>query len=54
MLGTARGEGVAKRASATTAEISGSHAIYVSQPGAVVDLITQTAQSLAQTPQPVG
>ena len=37
---------MAERAGATTTEVSGSHAIYVSQPGAVASLITQAAQSL--------
>jgi pimeloyl-ACP methyl ester carboxylesterase len=35
---------MAKRASATVAEIKGSHAIYVSQPQAVIDLIEQAAR----------
>ncbi len=37
---------MAERAGATTAEVRGSHAIYVSQPGAVAGLITQAAQLL--------
>ena len=37
---------MAERAGATTAEVSGSHAIYVSQPAAVANLITQAARSL--------
>ena len=37
---------MAERAGATTTEVSGSHAIYVSQPGAVASLITQAARSL--------
>ncbi len=45
---------MAERAGATTAEVPGSHAIYVSQPAAVASLITQAAQSVAQTPQRVG
>jgi hypothetical protein len=36
---------MAERTGATTTEVSGSHAIYVSQPGAVADLITQAARS---------
>jgi pimeloyl-ACP methyl ester carboxylesterase len=36
---------MAERAGATTTEVSGSHAIYVSQPGAVANLITQAARS---------
>ena len=37
---------MAERTGATTAQVSGSHAIYISQPGAVARLITQAAQSL--------
>jgi pimeloyl-ACP methyl ester carboxylesterase len=37
---------MAERAGATTTEAAGSHAIYVSQPGAVASLITQAARSL--------
>ncbi|MGA2013831.1 MAG: alpha/beta hydrolase [Solirubrobacteraceae bacterium] len=37
---------MAERAGATTTEVRGSHAIYVSQPGAVAGLITQAAQLL--------
>lgn len=36
---------MAERAGTTTTEVSGSHAIYVSQPGAVASLITQAARS---------
>ena len=36
---------MAERLGATTAEVSGSHAIYVSQPGAVARIITQAAKS---------
>jgi len=35
---------MAKRAGATVAEVKGSHAIYVSQPEAVADLIAQAAE----------
>ncbi|HUE69037.1 MAG TPA: alpha/beta hydrolase [Candidatus Acidoferrum sp.] len=38
---------MAERAGATTTEVPGSHAIYVSQPAAVANLITQAARSLA-------
>jgi pimeloyl-ACP methyl ester carboxylesterase len=34
---------MSKRADATVVEVKGSHAIYVSQPGAVADLIEQAA-----------
>jgi pimeloyl-ACP methyl ester carboxylesterase len=37
---------MAERAGATTTEIAGSHAIYVSQPAAVASLIIQAAHSL--------
>jgi pimeloyl-ACP methyl ester carboxylesterase len=37
---------MAERAGATITETPGSHAIYVSQPAAVADLITQAARSL--------
>jgi hypothetical protein len=38
---------MARRAEATVAEAKGSHAIYVSQPKAVADLIEKAATSLA-------
>ena len=38
---------MAKRAGATVAEAKGSHAIYVSQPKAVAELIEKAAQTLA-------
>jgi pimeloyl-ACP methyl ester carboxylesterase len=44
---------MAERAGSTTAEVPGSHAIYVSQPGAVAGLIAQAAQSAARTPEAV-
>jgi pimeloyl-ACP methyl ester carboxylesterase len=37
---------MAERAGATSTEVPGSHAIYVSQPAAVASLITQAARSL--------
>jgi pimeloyl-ACP methyl ester carboxylesterase len=37
---------MAERTGATTAEVPGSHAIYVSQPSAVAGLITQAARSV--------
>lgn len=40
---------MAERAGATTAEVPGSHAIYVSRPDAVAKLITQAARSLSET-----
>jgi len=39
---------MAKRANATVTEARGSHAIYVSQPKAVADLIEKAAMSLKQ------
>jgi len=40
---------MAERAGSTTTEAPGSHAIYVSQPSAVSDLITQAARALRET-----
>ena len=40
---------MAERMGATTTEVPGSHAIYVSRPDAVANLITQAARSLAPT-----
>ena len=40
---------MAERAGATTTEVPGSHAIYVSKPAVVADLITRAAQSLDET-----
>jgi hypothetical protein len=40
---------MAERAGAATAEVPGSHAIYVSQPSAVANLITQASRSLGDT-----
>jgi pimeloyl-ACP methyl ester carboxylesterase len=40
--------GMAERAGSTTVETAGSHAVYVSNPGVVVDLIEQAAASLAK------
>jgi hypothetical protein len=37
---------MAKRAGATVVEVPGSHAIYVSNPKAVADLIEQVASSI--------
>jgi pimeloyl-ACP methyl ester carboxylesterase len=38
---------MAERAAATTVESSGSHAVYISQPAAVADLIKKAAQSVS-------
>ncbi|MFG2422719.1 hypothetical protein ACGFWD_27190 [Streptomyces sp. NPDC048448] len=45
MIPPAAQRAIAKWASATVVEIPGSHSIYVSQPGAVVDLIKQVTVS---------
>jgi hypothetical protein len=44
---------MAERTGATTTEVPGSHAIYVSRPDAVASLIRQAARSLATTPTSV-
>jgi len=36
---------MSERAGATVTEVAGSHAIYVSQPGAVAEFIGQAARS---------
>ena len=45
MIPYAAQQSMAKRAGATTAEVPGSHAIYVSNPNAVAALIKQAAGS---------
>jgi pimeloyl-ACP methyl ester carboxylesterase len=45
MIPVAAQRAMAKRAGSTIAEVKGSHAIYVSQPGAVVALIERAAKS---------
>jgi hypothetical protein len=40
---------MASRAGATVAEVAGSHAVYVSQPDAVVRLIVEAAREAHQT-----
>jgi hypothetical protein len=40
---------MSKRAGATVVEVKGSHAIYVSQPGAVAKLIEEAARSAKAT-----
>ena len=39
---------MANRAKATTVEVPGSHAVYVSNPGAVAKLIEQAATSVVK------
>jgi pimeloyl-ACP methyl ester carboxylesterase len=46
MIPVAAQRAMAKRANATIAEVKGSHAIYVSQPGAVAALIEQALKSV--------
>jgi pimeloyl-ACP methyl ester carboxylesterase len=46
MIPAAAQRAMAKRANATIVEVKGSHAIYVSQPGAVAALIEQAAKSM--------
>ena len=46
MIPVAAQRAMAKRANSTIAEVKGSHAIYVSQPGAVAALIEQAAKSV--------
>ena len=38
---------MSKRAGSTVAEVKGSHAVYVSQPKAVADLIAKAANGVA-------
>jgi pimeloyl-ACP methyl ester carboxylesterase len=47
MIPPAAQRAMAERAAATTVESSGSHAVYVSQPAAVADLIKKAAQSVS-------
>ena len=42
---------MSKRAGSTVVEAKGSHAVYVSQPGAVADLIAQAANAVAVATQ---
>jgi pimeloyl-ACP methyl ester carboxylesterase len=41
---------MAQRAGASTSEVGASHAVYISQPDAVVDLIVKAAEACAATP----
>ena len=38
---------MSRRAGSTVVEVGGSHAVYVSQPGAVADIIARAAASVA-------
>jgi hypothetical protein len=42
---------MSKRAGATVVEVDGSHAVYVSKPEAVAQLIEQAAKSLDRSPR---
>jgi pimeloyl-ACP methyl ester carboxylesterase len=42
-------QGMSKRAGATVVEVKGSHAVYVSKPGAVASLIKQAADALSKS-----
>ena len=42
---------MSKRAGSTVVEVKGSHAVYVSQPRSVAQLIEQAANSLALAPR---
>jgi hypothetical protein len=42
---------MSRRAGSTTVEVPGSHAIYVSQPGAVVELIETAAETIDPPPE---
>jgi len=42
---------MSKRAGATTVEVEGSHAVYVSRPEAVAQLIERAAKSLDRSPR---
>jgi pimeloyl-ACP methyl ester carboxylesterase len=50
MIPPAAQRSMSKRAGSTVVEVSGSHAIYVSQPAAVADLIARAAQGLHKVP----
>jgi pimeloyl-ACP methyl ester carboxylesterase len=53
MISPALQRTMAQRSGATITEVSGSHAIYVSQPGSVAKLITAAARALSKTPETV-
>jgi len=46
MIPPAAQRAMSKRAGSTVVEVKGSHAIYVSQPGAVAALIEQAAKGI--------
>jgi len=51
MIPPAAQRAMSKRAGATMVEVEGSHAVYVSKPDAVAQLIEQAAKSLERTPR---
>jgi pimeloyl-ACP methyl ester carboxylesterase len=53
MIPPALQQKMAERTGATTTSVSGSHAIYVSQPAAVAQLVAQAARSVVPTAEPV-
>ena len=53
MIPPAAQRGMSERAGATTIEAAGSHAIYVSQPRAVADLITRAADEVSASSRAV-
>ena len=42
-----RSAAMSKRAGSSVVEVKGSHAVYVSQPGAVADIIAKAANGVA-------
>jgi pimeloyl-ACP methyl ester carboxylesterase len=51
MIPPAAQRAMSKRAGATAVEVDGSHAVYVSKPEAVAQLIEQAAKSLERAPR---
>jgi hypothetical protein len=48
MIPPAAQRAMSKRAGSSVVEVKGSHAVYVSQPGAVAELIQKAARSLSR------
>jgi pimeloyl-ACP methyl ester carboxylesterase len=53
MIPPAAQRAMSQRAGSTTAEAPGSHAVYVSRPDVVVDLISRAARGVREAPAPV-
>jgi pimeloyl-ACP methyl ester carboxylesterase len=53
MIPPAAQRAMSQRAGSTTAEVPGSHAIYVSRPDVVADLITEAARAVREAPAAV-